>query len=168
MVTLTGLHGENAVWLAVEEFRHVREPVPIPHHLAVGQHASSRTWVQQKKPRHATLNLVVWLYYIDKNSVYERMFFYGAINIVEWPVSLLGLEEIQQQIWWFNECKYLKHIFWTADERSNRRKILAVSAQLKLLRGFESRSSLIFFFRLSFRNCLSCVLTARPYWGNVA
>ena len=28
----------------------------------------------------------------------------------------------------------MKHIFWTADERSNRRKILAVSTQLKQLR----------------------------------
>ena len=35
---------------------------------------------------------------------------------------------------WINECKYLKHIFWTADESSNRRKILAVSTQLKQLR----------------------------------
>ena len=31
---------------------------------------------------------------------------------------------------WINECRYMKHIFWTADERSNRRKILAVSTQL--------------------------------------
>ena len=145
VATQIGLHGENAVWLAVEEFRHVQEPVPIPLHLAVGQIVSSRTWDQQKKPRNATLNLVVWLNHSDKNSVYERMFFHGAINIVEWPVSLLGLEGIQQQIWWLNECKYMKHIFWTADERSNRRKILAVSTQLKQLRGFESRSSLIFF-----------------------
>ena len=29
--------------------------------------------------------------------------------------------------------------------------------------GFESRSSLNFFFRLSFRNCLSCVVTARIF-----
>ena len=28
----------------------------------------------------------------------------------------------------------MKHIIWTADERSNRRKILAVSTQLKQLR----------------------------------
>ena len=34
---------------------------------------------------------------------------------------------------WINECKYMKHIFWTADESSNRRKILAVSTQLKQL-----------------------------------
>ena len=33
-----------------------------------------------------------------------------------------------------NKCKYMKHIFWTADERSNRRKILAVTTQLKQLR----------------------------------
>ena len=29
--------------------------------------------------------------------------------------------------------------------------------------GFESRSSLILFFRLSFRNCLRCVVTARIF-----
>ena len=29
--------------------------------------------------------------------------------------------------------------------------------------GFESRSSRIFFFRLCFRNCLSCVLAARIF-----
>ena len=35
---------------------------------------------------------------------------------------------------WINKFKYLKRIFWTADERSNRRKILAVTTQLKQLR----------------------------------
>ena len=97
---------------------------------------------------------------------------------------------------------------WTADERLNRRKILAVCTQLKQLRkkslkkiqawtGFEPITSampvqcstnqtikptgsgsyykffiIIFFFvfvfvfflfRFSFRNCLSCVLTARIF-----
>ena len=33
-----------------------------------------------------------------------------------------------------NEYKYMKHIFLTADERSDRRKILAVKTQLKQLR----------------------------------
>ena len=33
-----------------------------------------------------------------------------------------------------SKCKNMKHIFWTADERSNRRKILAVTTQLKQLR----------------------------------
>ena len=35
---------------------------------------------------------------------------------------------------YLNKCKYLKHIFRTADERSNRRKILEITNQLKQLR----------------------------------
>ena len=31
---------------------------------------------------------------------------------------------------WINDCKCMEHIFWTADERSNRRKILAVTTYL--------------------------------------
>ena len=33
-----------------------------------------------------------------------------------------------------SKCKYMKHIFWTADETSNRKMILAVTTQLKQLR----------------------------------
>ena len=105
-----------------------------------------------------------------------------------------------------------KHIIiWTADERSNRRKILAVTTQLKQLRKESLKKIQAFFiylhpfihpsrvyyeltiwpvgliarlvehctgiaevmgsnpvqawifFRLSFRNCLSCVVTARIF-----
>ena len=44
----------------------------------------------------------------------------------------------------------MKHIFWTADETWNRRKILAVSTQLKQLQK-ESLS------------CLSCTVTAKIF-----
>ena len=45
--------------------------------------------------------------------------------------------------------------------RSNRRKILAVATQLKQLRKECLKKKL--FLRLSFRNCLSCVVTARIF-----
>ena len=54
VATLTGLHGENAVWLAVEEFRQVQGPVPIPLHLTEEIHVSRRTWDQPRWPRNAT------------------------------------------------------------------------------------------------------------------
>ena len=80
----------------------------------------------------------------------------------------------------------MKHIFWTADERSNRRKILAVTTQLKELRkeslkqfrlernsnpwplrcrcsALPTEEDLWIFFTLSFRTCLSCVETARIF-----
>ena len=47
-------------------------------------------------------------------------------------VWLAGGMSALTRIW--IECKYMKHIFWTADERSNRRKILAVNTQLEQLR----------------------------------
>ena len=68
----------------------------------------------------------------------------------------------------------MKHIFWTADERSNKRKILTVSTQPKQLRkeslnkiqawtGFEPMTSAIpvqcsinWAIKLSFCSCLSC------------
>ena len=44
------------------------------------------------------------------------------VLILEFPEN-----ELQQTGWILNEYEYMKHIFWTAYERSNRRKILAVS-----------------------------------------
>ena len=44
--------------------------------------------------------------------------------------------------------------------RSNRRKILAVTTQLKQLRKESLKKN---FFRLSFCNCLSCIVTARIF-----
>ena len=43
---------------------------------------------------------------------------------------------------WINEYQYMRQIFWTADERSNRRKILAFSTQLNQLRkeGLEKKN----------------------------
>jgi hypothetical protein len=37
-----------------EEFRHVQEPAPILLHLAVDQHALSKTWDQQRKNKNVT------------------------------------------------------------------------------------------------------------------
>ena len=89
------------------------------------------------------------------------------------------IEERSSQLFFYlifhPQFKYMFHIFtfiyssFTGILRTHNMSWLDSSVGRALHRhrrghGFESRSSLnFFFFRLSFRNCLSCVVTARIF-----
>ena len=120
------------------------------------------------KAKSVRSNNISWLFLI------EKLFHSHLLDMRRLCPSLRYLSSHIDIPYCHIECKYMKHIFWTSDERSNRRKILAVRTQLKQLRkeslkkfnwdqlpvgliaklvehytgrghGFESRSSLNFF-----------------------
>ena len=74
-------------------------------------------------------------YGVQKEYVFVTVDLYEKQNVPQVRTDLFAIRKNGSIItkMWINDCKYMKHISWTADKRTNRRKIIAVSTQLKQL-----------------------------------